>query len=388
MTSQTGTGFLKFNSLPPRLHLTADDDDFDPTLLAHFHSEGYDVTYLPLGAGGKPYRNELAHLADDLELGESYAIVAFGHAAAECLDFHIKPQPKLAALVAYYPSSIPNPKTKYPPHLEVLCHIAGTQGFAPAFPSFTYRGAEPGFAEHDLETFDKVAAGLAWSRTLGLVRKGFKLVGEIDLVPVRERHTASVYARRDAEGALSGMTEDAYVNNVATMTGGIGQRELLSFYRDYFIPQNPPSLNMKLVSRTAGVDRVVDEFIVSFKHTQVVDWILPGVQPTNKQVHVAVVSIVCVRGGKLCHEHVYWDQASVLVQVGLLDPKLVPESFKKQGLKRLPVYGSETASKILDEEIQPSNALIASWNDKASGKGKQLPNRPKPAANGGQASDT
>ncbi|KAK4498151.1 hypothetical protein PRZ48_010807 [Zasmidium cellare] len=386
MTSQTGTGFLKFNSLPPRLHLTGDDPE-PPLLLAHLQSEGYDVTYLPWSNGGKAYRTHLAHLADDLELRESYAIIAFGSAAADCLEFHIKPQPKLAALVAYYPSSIPSPKTKYPPHLEVLCHIAGTQGFAPAFPSYTYRGAEVGFAEHDLEEFDKVAASLAWSRTLGTIRKGFKQF-DVKLEPVREKQTAQIYGTRDVEGVLGGMTEDAYVTNVPTMTGGIGQGELLSFYRDYFIPQNPPSLNMKLVSRTAGIDRVVDEFILSFKHTQVVDWILPGVQPTNKQVHVAVVSIVCVRGGKLFHEHVYWDQASVLVQVGLLDPKLVPESFKKQGLQRLPVYGSESASKVLDEESQPSNALIAGWNDKASGKGKQLPNRPKPAANGGQAGKT
>lgn len=289
-------------------------------------------------------------------------------------------------MIAYYPTSIPNPKTKYPPHLEVLCHIAGTQGFAPAFPSYTYRSARPGFAEYDLEAFDKVAAELAWTRTLGAVRKGFKL-HDVNLEPIREKHTAKIYAARDAAGAMQDMTEeDCYVNNVPTMTGGVGPRELMVFYRDYFIPQNPPSLNMKLVSRTAGVDRVVDEFILSFKHTQVVDWILPGVQPTNKQVHVAVVSIVCVRGGKLVHEHVYWDQASVLVQVGLLDPKLVPEPFKKQGLHRLPVYGSETAGKVLDEESQPSNALIASWG----GKGKQtsLPNRPKPAANGGQANDT
>lgn len=291
-------------------------------------------------------------------------------------------------MVAYYPAKIPSPKTKYPTQLEVLCHIAGSQGFAPAFPSYTYRSAHPGFAEHDLETFDKVAASLAWSRTLRVIRKGFKL-DDINLEPLREKHTSQLYAIRDAAGALSGMTEDAYVNNVPTMTGGVGQRDLLSFYRDYFIPQNPPSLNMKLVSRTAGVDRVVDEFILSFKHTQVVDWILPGVQPTNKQVHVAVVSIVCVRGGKLYHEHVYWDQASVLVQVGLLDPKLVPDSFKKQGLQRLPVYGSESASKVLDEESQPSNAFIASFN-KAQGKGKQtpLPDRPKPTANGKKATVT
>ena len=182
-----------------------------------------------------------------------------------------------------------------------------------------------------------------------------------------------------------------YVNHVPTMTGGVGQKDLFVFYRDYFIPQNPPSLQMKLVSRTIGVDRVVDEMVVSFKHTQEIAWMLPAVPATNRVVRVPLVSVVCVRGGKLCHEHLYWDQASVLVQVGLLDPKLVPESMKSKGLKRLPTYGAETAAKVLDEESQPSNELIPRWKDRPKGDpGAALPNRPKQAAataNGGASTN-
>jgi len=88
---------------------------------------------------------------------------------------------------------------------------------------------------------------------------------------------------------------------------------------------------------------------------------LPDVPPTNKHISVALVSVVCIRGGKLYHEHIYWDQASVLVQAGLLDPKLVPDHMKRQGLKRLPVYGAETAAKVLDESSHPSNELLSSW---------------------------
>lgn len=250
-----------------------------------------------------------------------------------------------------------------------------------------------GFAEHDLETFDKVAASLAWTRTLRTLRKAFKVEDQLDLESVKEAHAAQLFGTRDAKGALSTMTADSdvYVNCVPTMTGGIGHEDLLRFYSDYFVSKNPPSLSIRLVSRTLGTDRVVDEMVLSFKHTQMVDWILPGVQATNKVVHVAMVSIVTVRGGKLVHEHLYWDQASVLVQVGLLDPKLVPEPFAKQGLKRLPVYGSETASKVLDEESQPSNDLIAEWRQKQSRQQKRqepsLPQRPKQAAatNGKQA---
>ena len=98
---------------------------------------------------------------------------------------------------------------------------------------------------------------------------------------------------------------------------------------------------------------------------------LPDVPPTNKHIDVALVSVVCIRGGKLYHEHIYWDQASVLVQAGLLNPNMVPESMKKQGMKRLPVYGAETATKVLDESSQPSNELLSSWkSEKPNGSSK------------------
>lgn len=88
---------------------------------------------------------------------------------------------------------------------------------------------------------------------------------------------------------------------------------------------------------------------------------LPDVPPTNKEVSIALVGVVGIRGGKLHHEHLYWDQASVLVQIGLLDPKVVPGHMKQQGLKRLPVYGKETAEKVLDESSHPSNELLTRW---------------------------
>ena len=134
------------------------------------------------------------------------------------------------------------------------------------------------------------------------------------------------------------------------------------------------------------MDRVVDEIYLSFKHTQPVPWILPGVPPTNRMVHVALASIVCTRGEKLVHEHLYWDQASVLVQVGLLDPNLVPESFKKQGMKRLPVYGAESAAKVWDEESHPSNELIPEWTQRTQRTKKaSLPARPKETATNGSS---
>jgi hypothetical protein len=86
---------------------------------------------------------------------------------------------------------------------------------------------------------------------------------------------------------------------------------------------------------------------------------LPEVPPTDKSVEVPIVSIVSIRGGRLFHEQLYWDQASVLVQIGLLDPKLVPDDMKRRGLQRLPIVGREAAEKVLDEASHPSNTLIS-----------------------------
>lgn len=159
---------------------------------------------------------------------------------------------------------------------------------------------------------------------------------------------------------MATMIPQPYVNHVPTGTGGIGRGDLMRFYRDYFMPNIPPSMNIRLISRTSGVDRVVDEMVVSFRHTQEVPWILPGVPPTNKPVQVAMVSIVCIRGKKLVHEKVYWDQASVLVQVGLLDPDVVPKNMRQKGLEQLPVL-DDSAKKVLDEEAIPSNELLNDW---------------------------
>ena len=132
-------------------------------------------------------------------------------------------------------------------------------------------------------------------------------------------------------------------------TGGIGFKDLHRFYKDFFIVGNPPSMQMRLLSRTVGVNRVADELYFSFRHTQEIPWLLPGVKPTNKSVEVILVCIICIRGSKLYHEHIYWDQASVLAQIGLIDPKL------------LPVCGAAAARKVLDEKSQPSNELIPNW---------------------------
>lgn len=152
-----------------------------------------------------------------------------------------------------------------------------------------------------------------------------------------------------------------YINYTPTLTGGAGHDEIARFYKDYFLSNHPPSFHMRLISRTIGVDRIVDELYIQFKHTCHMPWVLPCVHATNKKVEIVVVSVVGMRGGKVWSERMYWDQASVLFQVGLLDPEVVPEEHGKYGLEMLPVAGSEAARKIMDFEAEESNDMIDDW---------------------------
>jgi carboxymethylenebutenolidase len=150
-----------------------------------------------------------------------------------------------------------------------------------------------------------------------------------------EVHTAHEFATRNTEATLETMVDDAYVNHVPVMTGGNGKEELRTFYSTDFIPKMPPDTLLRKVSRTIGTDQLVDEIIFSFTHTQEMPWMLPGIAPTNKFVEIPLVVIVRFRDNKLAHEHIYWDQASVLKQIGLINDPL------------LPIRGAETARKVM-----------------------------------------
>jgi carboxymethylenebutenolidase len=160
-----------------------------------------------------------------------------------------------------------------------------------------------------------------------------------------EEHVRHEFNTRNHEETLATMVEDAYVNHIPVLTGGVGKDELREFYSKRFIPQMPPDTEMTAISRTIGNDQLVDEMVFKFTHTIRMDWMLPGIAPTGKRVEVPLVAIVRFREGKLAHEHIYWDQASVLVQLGLLDAGT------------LPVAGVDSARKALDPSL-PSNALM------------------------------
>ena len=164
-----------------------------------------------------------------------------------------------------------------------------------------------------------------------------------------EDHVRYEFSTRNTDDTLATMVDDAYVNHIPVLTGGVGRDELREFYSKRFIPQMPPDTEMIPVSRTIGEDQLVDEMVFKFTHTIRMDWMLPGVAPTGKRVEVPLVAVVRFRDGKLAHEHIYWDQASVLVQLGLIDNS------------KLPVAGVESARKVLDPKL-PANALMKRAN--------------------------
>ncbi len=161
------------------------------------------------------------------------------------------------------------------------------------------------------------------------------------MVALFERHVGAEL-EGDLDTTMATMGDDPHLNHVPTMAGGVGQEGVRAFYRDHLIGKFfPPDMDMTSVSRTVGEDQVVEELFVRFTHTIVMDWLLPGVAPTGKAVEMAVVVIVGFQDGKISHEHIYWDQAGVLVQVGLLDPE------------GLPVTGAESARKVLNPKLPP-----------------------------------
>jgi carboxymethylenebutenolidase len=142
------------------------------------------------------------------------------------------------------------------------------------------------------------------------------------------------------------MVKEPYVNSVPTMAGGVGYEGVKYFYQNHFIFKNPKDTKTILMSRTIGIDRVVDEILFCFTHDREIDWLLPNIAPTGKYIEIAIVAVINLRGDKLYSEHIYWDQASVLVQAGLLDPK------------KLPVGGVEVSHKTYNKEIA-SNPMIS-----------------------------
>jgi carboxymethylenebutenolidase len=224
----------------------------------------------------------------------------------------------------------------------------------PSIETYVYAGCDHAFATPEREHFDKPAAMMAYSRTMAMLRK---VLGPVyDLNQLWELHCYYEFGTRDVNAVMPTMVAQPYVNHVPTMTGGVGHDQLKRFYKYHFVDSNPADTRLIPVSRTIGADRVVDEFVFCATHDREIDWLLPGLKPTGKYFEVPMLAVICFRGDKLYNEHIYWDQASVLVQIGVLDPT------------GLPVAGIQSAKKMVDETL-PTNTLMPNW---ASSEGKPV----------------
>ena len=156
-----------------------------------------------------------------------------------------------------------------------------------------------------------------------------------DLGAIFDGHIAREFADLDVDATMETMVAEPYVYCIPVMTGGFGGQDVRRFYSEHFINQIPKDATVTPISRTIGKDQVVDELIVGFTHNTQWDYLLPGIPPTGKKVELPHVVVMKFESGRVAHEHVWWDQASLLVQVGLLDPA------------KLPVVGVEQARKLL-----------------------------------------
>ncbi|KAI0332005.1 hypothetical protein GY45DRAFT_1300045 [Cubamyces sp. BRFM 1775] len=261
------------------------------------------------------------------------------------------------------------PTSRFPP---IAVHA---YPLVPVFPPFPFLAGPPiDHASRKVGTIGphlRSANNLAYTRTLELLRR--ELGPHFPLEKLWEKHTYYEFVERDASKTMSTMVyhlfvwllqpltpipkftqvSTPYVNHVPTMTGGVGYKDLARFYKYHFTKENvtPPDTELITISRTVGADRIIDEMIFKCTHTTEIDYFLPGIKPTGKPLEIALVGVVAFRGDKLTFEHIYWDQASVLVQLGLLDST------------GLPVAGSEVAHKVVDPFGLPSNTLLTKWKE-------------------------
>jgi carboxymethylenebutenolidase len=166
-----------------------------------------------------------------------------------------------------------------------------------------------------------------------------------DLSALFDEHVADEFVAKDAALTMTTMVDDPTVIHVPVLTGGRGRDQLFEFYRDSFIPSWPDDVELEPLSRTVDDERVVFEFVVRFTHTREMPYWLPGIAPTGCSVALPHVVIMGFEDGKVAYEHIYWDQASLLVQIGVLDPE------------DLPVVGADQARALLDKTV-PMNEML------------------------------
>lgn len=248
-------------------------------------------------------------------------------------------------MVAYYPPAPPPVPATFHPDVRVLVHLPGSAPFSlpdsPLVQVRVYDGAAapPGFAQLGARGYNRVAAALAFSRSLALLRATIGPRVAADIEGVWDRHQrATFFHRRQHNGSVDCtaaamaplLDPHASITLLPTMVSARGHGALVRFYSETLVM--PPTWRPTLVSRTVGADRIVDEAVAAFRHSCAMPWMLPGVAATNREVELAVVFVAGFRAGRIAAVRAYWDHACLLAQLGLaggLAPVAGPEAARK-----------------------------------------------------------
>ncbi len=351
--AEAGTG--------PGLLVLAGADGVDAGVLAwcdRFAGDGYSVVAT---AGIAAVDPALAALRQRVAQGAAMAAIALGDGADAAIRLAASGAvaavaihgltPTLAAALARIqcPCAVhlAAPDLGEGAALAAMRALPATQ---PLLRLYEYPGCGARFFDRLDAAFEPHAASMAHTRTLGTIRPA--IGPHYDFARLLFEHLKYEFVTHDPDATMATMVESPYVNHVPTLTGGVGHDMLKRFYKYHFIPKLPEQRHSTYISEVVGADTIVLEFVTTFVHDTEIDYLLPGVPPTGKRVEIPTVLVAKFHGDKLYNEHIYWDQASVLVQLGLLDPK------------GLPVAGVAEARKMLDQSL-PANELMANWKTSA-----------------------
>ncbi|KAK0620664.1 carboxymethylenebutenolidase [Immersiella caudata] len=363
--SRRGTGPGLVLIVSSDLNLSSHEKTLDPPPLQKWAEESYAVAQIAIGRDASGLSGQIGvALAELQKLPECEGADKVGAIAHDSV---ITPKVDDTLLAAVSSSKIAAvifygcaPDTA--PSLPALAHLPGGCAAGSPVKKHVYNGADTFFVIPAHEHYRASSAAVGHTRTLTFLKP---LIGGpyFDLEEIWEEHTRLEFADRSVERTMATMVQEPYVNHVPTLTGGIGREKLTNFYGNHFIFSNPDDAALELVSRTVGIDRIVDEFLFNCTHDRVIDWLLPGVPPTGKKLSVPMTSIVNIRGDRLFHEHISWDQGTALRQLGLL-PEYLPFPYPVEGAEgkkleyRVPVAGHDTAKKLVNENAVESNGMI------------------------------
>ncbi|KAH7080400.1 hypothetical protein BKA63DRAFT_437509 [Paraphoma chrysanthemicola] len=368
---------------PGIILLTADYDasreiiEGVPSHIIKWAEEGYTVVEIQQRAL-KHAKDVAGLLQDELdalrrdpncEPKDKLGLVAYNPASWNIVAETVNAHPEIVSTIVY--ADITQKGSIRPSNVPTLHHIAGKRSDNPKRSDLLTEYHYPGIESHTFATpfqtsFHYTTEALSHTRNLTHLKP--RMNGPyFDLEVIWDEHCYYEFADRSVEHTMSTMVAEPYVNHVPTLTGGVGQGPLTNFYRHNFIFNNSADTNLELTSRSIAIDRVIDEFIFKFTHDCELDWLIPGIPPTNLKVEVPFTAVVNIRGDRLYHEHISWDQGTVLRQLGLLPeylpfPHPLPDGRKPAPGKtieyRVPVAGTDVANKMRDRNSVQSNQMF------------------------------